>query len=419
MSLETGVPVSRRSFFRTAGLAGAAGVAGGLGILPTNAHGQDVLAMSVNIPMNVNVATPPKLKVTEIKTYVLKTGQTFVEVFTDGGLTGLGECSPMIHGSVFAALIDKAIVPAVVGQSPFDVEKIWRKVYFGKYKLGPMGVYLNALAGVDIALWDIMGKALGVPCYMLMGGKVRDKVPLYASAMRNRRKPVEEAKHLAKWIEQGYTAAKIHPYSEWAFNQGVDDTLDVAREVRAALPNVKLGVDPNNAYTVDRAIEVGRQLEKLGCAWFEEPIAAYDYAGYARLCDALDIPVSAGEQEYTRWQHKDLIEQGKVDIIQPDVVKCGGLTELLKIGTLASLLNRPIKCHNTQPTIGTAAHYHFWVSEPMCLDHQEYPADDHPLRDRFPILTEPLQIEKGFLTIPDRPGLGVEINRKVLKGLME
>jgi len=362
--------------------------------------------------------SPPKLKVTDVKTYVLKTGQTLVEVFTDGGITGIGECSPMVHGSAFAALIDKAIRNHVVRQNPFDVEKIWRSAFFGHYKLGPMGIYLEALAGVDIALWDIMGKALGVPCYMLMGGKVRDRVPLYASAMRHHRKPKDEAKHLARWVERGFTAVKIHPYEYWAFDQGTDDTLDVVREVRAALgPDVPLMVDPNNAYSVHRAIEVGRELEKLGCALFEEPIPAYDYAGYARLCDTLDIPVGAGEQEYTRWQHKDLILQGKVDVIQPDVVKCGGLTELRKIGTLASIFNRPIQCHNTQPTIGTAAHYHFWVSEPMCLYHQEYPAEQHPLRDRYPILKEPLSIVDGYLTMPDRPGLGIEINRKVLREL--
>ncbi len=371
-------------------------------------------------PSAAIVPAPPKLKVTNIKTYVLKTGQTLVEVFTDGGITGIGECSPMVHGSVFAELIEKAIRGYVVGQSPFDVERIWRSVFFGRYKLGPMGVYLNALAGVDIALWDIMGKALGVPCYVLTGGKVRDKAPLYASAMRHHRKPKDEAKHLAAWVERGFTAVKIHPYEYWAFDQGTDDTLDVVKEVRAALgPDVPLMVDVNNSYSVHRAIEVGRELEKFNCALFEEPIAAYDYGGYARVCDALDIPVGAGEQEYTRWQHRDLIVEGKVDVIQPDVVKCGGLTELRKIGTVASVFNRPIQCHNTQPTVGTAAHYHFWVSEPMCLYHQEYPAEEHPLRDQHPILTEPLQIKDGFLTMPDRPGLGIEINRKVLKELME
>ncbi|MBI4582911.1 MAG: mandelate racemase/muconate lactonizing enzyme family protein [Planctomycetes bacterium] len=397
---------SRRTFLRLGSLAGAGflmrGSAAGAEERPAPA------------------GAPPRLKVTDLKVYALKTGHTLVEVFTDGGLSGVGECSPMVHGSAIAPLIDRAIRPHVIGQSPFDVEKIWRGAFFGKYKLGPMGIYLNALAGVDIALWDLMGKALGVPCYMLMGGKVRDRVPLYASAMRQHRAPVDEAKHLAGWIERGFTAVKIHPYEYWAFDQGKDDTLEVVREVRAAIGDkIPLLVDVNNSYSVHRAIEVGRELEKYRCALFEEPIAAYDYDGYARLCEALDIPVGAGEQEYTRWQHRDLILQGKVDVIQPDVVKCGGLTELRKIGALASVFNRPIQCHNTQPAIGTAAHYHFWVSEPMCLYHQEYPAEDHPLRDRYPILAEPLPIQDGFLTLPDRPGLGIDLDRQMLKRLLE
>lgn len=398
---------SRRAFLRTGALAGA-------GLFLGERHAE------AGEPAVPRVPSPPKLKVTDVKAYVLKTGQTIVEVFTDGGITGIGEVSPMVHGSVYAAMIDRAIRRHVIGRSPFGVERIWRSAFFGRYKLGPMGAYLNAIAGVDIALWDIMGKALGVPCYMLMGGKVRDRVPLYASAMRRHRKPRDEARHLAKWVERGFTAVKIHPYEYWAFDQGSDDTLDVVREVRAALgPDIPLMVDVNNSYSVHRAIEVGRKLEEFHCALFEEPIAAYDYEGYARLCDALDIPVGAGEQEYTRWQHKDLILRGKVDVIQPDVIKCGGLTELRKIGALASAFNRPIQCHNTQPTIGTAAHYHFWISEPMCLYHQEYPAEDHPLRDRYPILTEPLRIEDGYLTMPDRPGIGIEIDRKMLERLLD
>jgi len=365
-------------------------------------------------------SAPPKLTVTDIKTYVMKTGQIFVEVFTDEGISGFGECSPMMHGSAYAAIIDRAIKPRVVGRNPFDVEKIWRDVWFSHYKLGPMGIYPQALAGVDIALWDIMGKALGVPCYMLLGGKVRDKVPLYASAMRQRRKPVEEIKFIEKWVEKGFKAAKIHPYESWAFNQGYDDTLEVVREFRAAFGDqVALLVDVNNAYTVDRAIEVGRQLERYHCALFEEPIAAYDYAGYRRLCAALDIPVGAGEQEYTHWQHKDLIVQGEVDVIQPDIIKCGGFTEMRKIGVVASLFHRPIRCHNTQPTVGTAAHYHFWVSDPMCLYEQEYNIEFYALRDRWPILAEPLQIQDGYLTMPDKPGLGIQIDRKVLEAQRE
>jgi len=368
-------------------------------------------------------ASPPaaaalNLKVTEVKVYPLKSGQPLVEVVTDAGISGIGECSPMTNPSVFKELIDKAVTRHVVGRNPFDTEKIWRSAYFSGYKLGPMGIFLEALAGVDMALWDIKGKALGVPCYMLMGGKVRDKVPLYASAMRVHRSPQAEVDHLSKWLDQGYTAVKIHPYEYWAFDQGHDDTLDVVRAFRAKYPKVPIMVDVNNSYSVNRAVEVGRALEDLGVFIFEEPIAAYDYDGYARLCDTLDIAVSAGEQEYTHWQHKDLIERGKIDIIQPDVVKCGGLSELLKIGTIATAFNRPIVCHNTQPTIGTAAHYHFWVSNPMCLYHQEYPAEPHALRDKTPILTEPLPIADGFLTLPDKPGLGIDIDRKVLNSLL-
>lgn len=148
-----------------------------------------------------------------------------------------------------------------------------------------------------------------------------------------------------------------------------------------------------------RAIQIGRELEKLGVIMFEEPISPDDYEGYARFCDALDIPVSAGEESCTRFQHRDLIVYGK-------------------IGVLAGIYNKPVVTHNTQPTICTAAHYHFWVSEPMCLYEQEYNCEDHPLREKYPLLTEPLRIEKGFLTIPDKPGLGVDLDRKVLKELM-
>jgi len=263
-----------------------------------------------------------------------------------------------------------------------------------------------------------MGKALGLPCYMLMGGKVRDRVPLYASAMRMHRKPADEVAHLEKWVGRGFTAAKIHPYEFFAFDQGTDDTLEVTRAVRQAFgPQLRLFVDMNHAYTVHRAIQIGRELEKLGVAMFEEPIAPEDYDGYAQLCDALDVPISAGEESCTRWQHRDLVVYGKVDVIQPDVSKCGGLTEIRKIGTLAGIYNKPVVTHNTQPTLCTAAHWHFWVSEPMCLYEQEYNCEEHALRDRYPLLTEPLRIENGFLTIPDKPGLGVEVDRKILQQL--
>jgi D-arabinonate dehydratase/D-galactarolactone cycloisomerase len=362
---------------------------------------------------------PPKLKITDIKSYRLKTGQILVEVFTDSGITGMGECSPTVNIVALSAIIENQIKRIAVGRSPFDTEIIWNKVYQDHYKHGHQGVIMFALAGVDIALWDVMGKALGVPCYMMMGGKVRERVPLYASAMRMHRSPADEVKHLQPWIDRGFTAVKVHPFEFFANDQGKDDTLDVVRAVREAFgPKIRLFVDMNHAYTVHRAIQIGRELEKLGVNMFEEPISPDDYEGYSQLCAALDVPVSAGEESCTRWQHRDLITYGKVDIIQPDVSKCGGLTEIRKIGVLAGIYNKPVVTHNTQPTLCTAAHWHFWVSEPMCLYEQEYNCEVHALRDKFQLLKEPLQIEKGFLTLPDKPGLGVEVDRKVLEQLL-
>ena len=363
-------------------------------------------------------ASTPKLKITDVKTYRLKTGQILVEVFTDGGITGMGECSPTVNIDALSAIVENQIKRIAVGRSAFDAEFIWKKVYEAHYKSGHQGFLMFALAGFDIALWDVMGKALGVPCYMMMGGKVRDKVPIYASAMRQHRKPADEVKHLEPWVKRGFTAAKIHPYEFFAFDQGADDTLDVVRAIRSAFgPKFRLTVDMNHAYTVHRAIQIGRELEKLGVVMFEEPIAPEDYEGYARVCDALDIPVSAGEESCTRWQHRDLIVYGKIDVIQPDVSKCGGLTEIRKIGVLAGIYNRPVVTHNTQPTFCTAAHYHFWISEPMCLYEQEYNCEFHALRDKYALLKEPIGIEGGFVTLPDKPGLGIEVDRKVLSEL--
>lgn len=361
----------------------------------------------------------PKLKITDIKPYVLKTGQLLVEVFTDGGVTGLGECSPTVNLQAMSAIIGDQIKRIAVGRSPFDTEHIWQRVYQDHYKHGHQGVMMFALAGVDIALWDVCGKALGVPCHALMGGKVRDKVPLYASAMRMHRTPKEEVAHLKTWVDRGFTSVKIHPYEFWAFDQGVDDTLDVVQAIRSEFgPDLRLSVDPNHAYTVQRAIQIGHKLEEMGVWMFEEPIAPEDYRGYAKLCEALEIPVAAGEESCTRFQHRDLIVEGNIGIIQPDVSKCGGLTEIRKIGILGGIFNRPVVTHNTQPTLCTAASYHFWVSEPMCLYEQEYNCEEHALRDRYQLLREPLKIEKGFLTLPDTPGLSVEVDRKVLKQLM-
>ena len=357
------------------------------------------------------------MKVTRVESIVLLGRYHLVRVFTDEGIDGVGEVSPM-NASVTHAMVERALAPLVVGQDPFDVEKIWHQMFHRPYKLGPTGAQLEAMAGIDIALWDVISKASGQPVYKLLGGKFRPDAEVYASSMRRDMTPQEEAERALAFKEQGYRAYKIHSATPWMYDSGFDQTLETVREMRKLVGDgFAILVDVNNAYLPHTAIKMARRLEEYDVWHFEEPVPAYDYAGLAALAEAVDIPIAAGEQEYQRWQFRDLIQVGKVDILQPDVIKCGGITEFKKIAALAQAHDKPITVHNTQPTIGTVAHLHLWVSTPSCLYPQEYNIEPHPLRDATPIWKEPVLVERGRLRVPYRPGLGVELDDDVLARL--
>ncbi len=230
--------------------------------------------------------------------------------------------------------------------------------------------------------------------------------------------PQEEAERALSFKEQGYRAYKIHSATPWMYDSGFDQTIDTVREMRKLVgDDFAILVDVNNAYLPHTAIKMARRLEEFNVWHFEEPVPAYDYQGLAALAEAVDIPIAAGEQEYQRWQFRDLITIGKVDILQPDVIKCGGITEFKKIAALAQTYDKPITVHNTQPTIGTLAHLHLWVSTPSCIYPQEYNIEPHPLRDEFPIWREPVLVHQGRMEVPETPGLGVELDEDVLTRL--
>jgi len=357
------------------------------------------------------------MKVTKVESIVLMGRYHLVRVFTDEGVDGVGEVSPM-NAAVTHAMVERALARLVVGEDPFDVERIWHKMFHSPYKLGPTGAQLEAMAGIDIALWDIVGKASNQPVYKLLGGKFRPDAEVYASSMRRDMSPREEAERALSFKEQGYRAYKIHSATPWMYDSGFDQTLDTVREMRKLVGDgFGILVDVNNAYLPHTAIKMARKLEEFDVWHFEEPIPAYDYAGIAALAEAVDIPIAAGEQEYQRWQFRDLITIGKVDILQPDVIKCGGITEFKKIAALAQTYDKPITVHNTQPTIGTLAHLHLWVSTPNCIYPQEYNIEPHPLRDDTPIWKEPVLVHNGHMQVPDKPGLGVELDEDVLNRL--
>jgi L-alanine-DL-glutamate epimerase-like enolase superfamily enzyme len=357
------------------------------------------------------------MKITAVESLVLLRRYHLVRVRTDEGITGIGEVSPMAPG-VTDALVRELLTPIVVGQDPLQIERLWHEMYHKSHKAGPMGVLLEAMAGIDIALWDIAGKAANLPLYALLGGKFRDRPRVYASSMRRDMTPEEEADRAVEYKEKGYPAYKMHSATRWAYDDGFDQTVDTVRAIRKAVgDDFDIMVDVNNAYLPATALKVARQLEEYGVWHFEEPLAAHDRDGYAELAAAVDIPIAAGEQEYTRWQFRDLILHNKVDILQPDVVKCGGITEWKKIAAVCQAFNKPITVHNTQPTVGTVAHLHLWASTPNCVYPQEYNIEPHPLRDDSPILTEPLTVVDGRLTPPEGPGLGISLDEGMLAKL--
>jgi len=364
-------------------------------------------------------AKTPRLKITDVETWVLNCDSLFVVVRTDQGITGYGESSPM-NVRAIASLVNEALKPHVVGQDALERERLWEDMFFSTYKLGVMGVQPEAIAGIDIALWDIFGKVTGQSLWQLFGGRRRDRVRVYASIGGGAEAtPADMARRAAKAVAEGHTMVKIrmdwgarrtdaNPAHDWA----------VASEVRKAIGDkVELGFDPNNGFSVSTAIRLGRRFQdELGLVHYEEPVAQYDYAGLAQVVAALDVPVAAGEHEYTRWQFRDLITQAHVDILQPDLVKCAGITEGLRIAALASTYNRMLVPHQTQPAIGTAANLHFTA----CFTREER-AQEYDINPKRAVLNRvihpPLEQKNGYLAVPDGPGLGIEVDEAELRKL--
>lgn len=355
--------------------------------------------------------------ITEVESIVLLDRYQLVRIRTDDGLAGVGEVSPM-NVSVTHPMVEKVFAPLLIGEEASDIARLWRRLYTKPYKLGPMGAQLEALAGVDIALWDLLGKSAGLPIYKLLGGKYRPAAKVYASSMARGMSPQQEAERALSYKEQGYFGYKMHSSTPWMHDDGFDQTLETVRAIRELVgPDFDILVDVNNAYYEHTAVKIARALEELNVWHFEEPLAAHDYRAYARLAAAVDIPIAAGEQEYTSWQFRELIEVGQVDILQPDVIKCGGISEFARIGTLADTFSKPITVHNTQQTVGTTAHAHLWVSTPACVYPQEYNIEHNPLLDDTPIVENPLKPENGLITPHDLPGLGIDLDEEAITKL--
>ena len=356
-----------------------------------------------------------QVRIQDVDAFAVKRA-VFVKVTADDGSVGWGEAGHS-GGKFVAQMINGPIDDLIKGMDVFDIEPVWARMFYETDEFGPGGIASQAIAGIDCALWDLRGKLLGQPVWALLGGKFRAEIPLYGSFSRSigggafmtARQVAAKAEELAK---EGFKVIKVRlGIREENANPDPDPARETVAAVRRAVgDNVELYVDANNGYRAARAIEVGRMLrEEFNVTTFEEPVAAYHYASLAKVADSLDLAVSAGEHEYNRWMFRDLILNGKVDILNPDVSKMAGLTEARKVAALAEVFDLPIAVHNARPTLLTAAHAHFIAASQTATRPQEHPGISR-LVNLWQYFNDKLVPENGILKIPDTPGLGLSVD---------
>jgi len=362
------------------------------------------------------------MKITGVKTYVLEellgdkafgwslwvTNQrqsALCVISTDEGVDGVGEAF-YVGGpaKVAASVISEAMAPLIIGKDPFDNAVIWDFLYNRSRDQGMKGLPISALSAIDIALWDIKGKVLGVPVYKLLGGAFRDKARVYATGLY-------EPQHVASikdalveealgYKKEGFPAMKLK------IGYGIETDMKYVSAVREAIGDVVLMVDANHAYNAAEAIRLAREMEKYNVYWFEEPVPPEDIDGYIEVKQKSNILIAGGECESTRYGFRELITRRAVDILQPDLCATGGLTEMTKIVALASAWGTNVGLAASLQLFATLPHFpeRRFPTEPFF----EYDCSPHPFRDK--VTQEKFVMKNGYLDIPSRPGLGITLD---------
>ena len=332
----------------------------------------------------------------------------FVLVHTDDGLTGIGEASPMQGGRASLAMIRDDIAPLLIGHDPLDHAVLLDQAMHTLVKLGPEGALTSALAALDIALWDIKGKLTDLPIYKLIGGAWKTALPFYASIGGNGERTVEQVCAVVEQrLKDKPAAVKIRfDNNRTQLDADIPGDIAKAKAVRALVgAGFPLAFDANNCYSISGALRVGHALEELGYWWFEEPVQHYHIKATGEVAQRLSITVSAGEQTYTLAGLADLISAG-VRMVQPDIVKMGGITGMLRCAALAHAHGVELVPHQTQPMIGHTANLHVLASLLQSVKPAEW--NDPSTRTHSVFDNPPLPIQ-GLFHLPDGPGLGLRL----------
>ncbi|MEY9981455.1 D-galactarolactone cycloisomerase [Bradyrhizobium yuanmingense] len=338
-----------------------------------------------------------------------------VEIETDQGIVGWGECYGPAR--ITAATVEY-VAPCLIGENPVRTDYLWRMIYARMRDHGQKGLVIQALGGIDIALWDIKGKYFNAPVHQLLGGAQRTRISAYATGLYRRRAadPIPYlAEEAAGYVAEGFPALKLR------VGFGVEEDAAVTCAVREAIgPKVALMVDANHAYDSIAAIRLGRMIEQHDIGWFEEPVPPEDAAGYRAVKVALSIPIAGGECEFTRFGFRELFVTHALDIAQPDTCAAGGLSECKKIADMAEAFGIRYNPHVWGTGIAIAASVQLLAVLPPHTPPSlmpiapilEFDRTEHPIRQA--ILVQPLEHVRGVIQVPDGPGLGVEVDRKAL-----
>ena len=366
------------------------------------------------------------MKITEIKTAevhlkvegVPRYRYHYVRVYTDEGIYGTGEASHVDSGWREST---RSMAAQLIGKDPRDVDACFegvRRSYI--FRGGMSGLGISALTGIEVALWDLAGKAAGVPIYRLLGGKFRDRVRLYVdSAKTNCRERAADV------LANGFTAIKFdlddannpHKLDAWNWSVSPDEyqhMVDEAFEIREAVgPSLDLAIDLHGRYDATAGVKIAQALEPLNLLWLEEPVPPENIDAMHKITHATTTPICAGENLYLRYGFRDLLEKQAVDIIMPDISKCGGLSECRKIANMAEIYYIPFAPHNNSSALSTVADAHVCASVPNFLALEFHRYGDTSWNDT--LLSDQPVIQQGHVVLTEKPGIGVELNEEYLE----
>jgi galactonate dehydratase len=366
------------------------------------------------------------MKITDVRSWLVEGinyNWTLVKVYTDAGLTGIGEATNW-PGSPMILAACQHVGKLVVGEDASRIDYIWTKLYRDMNYLGRGGPLQSAISAIDIALWDIAGKRAGMPVYDLLGGAYRKKIQLYANYwfLQGDGTPADYARQARDMAAQGFTACKFDPFAHTSYRYGDDLSdngsltedqkqmaLDRLIAVSNALgPNIAIAVETHALLNAPTAVEMAHRIAAIGinCMWYEEPAGPEFPAEIAAIKRQIPLPVCVGERLHSRYMCRPILELQAADILMPDVTRCGGISELKKIATLCETYNVPIAPHNPNGPVSTIASAHVMASVPNFFK-QEFMLMDVPWRDT--VIDKPLPIRDGYFHLIGEPGLGFDL----------